>query len=161
MKHARLAVVVGLGGAHAGDDAVGLQVARLLAAEGFVTCECEDATRVAELLSEGERVVVIDALVGGEPGAVVHVAPDALQAEAPPVSTHGLSLAQAVGLARTLYGEDVLTRLDIVGVGIDRPRGPSHGLSLAVRRAVAPAADLVRRLASHRLHHRAGAAGRE
>lgn len=155
MKRARPAVVVGLGGIQAGDDAVGLQVARVLAAEGFTTCECEDATRVVELLSDGERVVVIDALVGGELGAVAHVHPDALSADPQPVSSHGLSLAQAVGLARTLYGEDVLTRLDIVGVGIDRPAGPSHGLSRAVRKAVAPAVELVRRLASHR-HHRAG-----
>jgi len=153
VKKAPQAVVVGIGQPHAGDDAVGIQVARTLAAEGFTTCECEDATRVLELLSDGERVVVIDALVGGVVGAVVHVHPDALKTEVPPVSSHGLSLAQAIGLARTLYGEDILTRLDIVGVGIDRPRAGAHGLSHAVRKAVAPAAELVRRLASHRHHH--------
>ena len=95
-------------------------------------------------LEEGRRVVVVDAVVGGgAPGAVMRLDARALAAGPTPLSSHGIGVAEAIELARTLYGEGAVARVEIVGVAIDRPAaGARIGLSPAVAAAVEPAARL-------------------
>lgn len=145
------AIVVGIGQVAAGDDGVGLAVARELAGRGLAVQESADASVLLGLLEAGHRVVVVDAVAGGgPPGTVIRLAPDALGSGPTPVSSHGLGVAEAIALARTLYGPHRVAELAIVGVAIDRPRVHTMGLSLAVAAAIGPAADLVAELARAR-----------
>jgi len=145
------AVVVGIGQLAAGDDGVGLAVARALAARGFETRESADASVVLALLEAERRVVLVDAVVdGGAPGSVIRLAVDALASGPTPLSSHGIGIAEAIELARTLYGAESVARVDIVGVAIARPTGAAFGLSPAVAAAVEPAAALAASLAGGR-----------
>ncbi|HEY0991485.1 MAG TPA: hydrogenase maturation protease [Kofleriaceae bacterium] len=143
------AIVVGMGQLAAGDDGVGLAVARELAARGVAVRESADASILLSLLEAGHRVVVVDAVAGGgPPGTVIRLALDALGSGPTPLSSHGLSVAEAIALARTLYGPRILAELAIVGIAIDRPTIHAVGLSPAVAAAVGPAAALATELTS-------------
>jgi hydrogenase maturation protease len=142
-------VVVAIGQPMAGDDGVGMAVARLLAARGLEVRESADASVLLELLGEGRRVVLVDAVVGGgAPGTVLRLAADALPAGIVPLSTHGVGVAEAVELARALHGEQATRALCIVGVVIERPRALGAGLSPPVAGAVERAAALAASLAA-------------
>lgn len=144
-------IIVGLGQATAGDDGVGLEVARVLAARGVDVRACSDASLVLSLLEAGRQVVLVDAVVGGGPaGSVIRLEPHALGVGPQPLSSHGVGVAEALELARILYGEAALARLAIVGIAIDRPRTVSHELSPAVAAAIEPAAALALALAEGR-----------
>lgn len=145
------AVVVGIGQLAAGDDGVGLAVAQTLAARGFETRESADASVVLVLLEAERRIVLVDAVVdGGAPGSVIRLAAGALASGPTPLSSHGIGVAEAIELARTLYGAESVARVDIVGVAIARPTGAGFGLSPAVAAAVEPAAALAASLAGGR-----------
>ncbi|TMC07145.1 MAG: hydrogenase maturation protease [Chloroflexi bacterium] len=97
--------VIGLGAEDRGDDVAGLLVARLVRAAappGADVHECAgDAGALLDLLEGADRVVLVDAARGGPPGTVERLAPDAVR-PAPARSTHGLGLADAIGLAAEL-----------------------------------------------------------
>lgn len=145
----RAAVVVGLGQEAAGDDAVGLHVARRLVTQGVPALVSTEATLLVTLLVEGHEVVIVDAVVGGgAPGDVVHVRPDELAAvHVPVLSSHGLGVAPALALAGLLRGATVLDAVQIVGVIVSREALAGPKLSPAVAAAVGPAAALAARLA--------------
>jgi hydrogenase maturation protease len=147
----RGAIIVGIGQPTAGDDGVGLLVARTLAMRGVPALESTDATVLLSLLGEKRSVVVVDAVVGGgDAGAVLHLRPEALAEGPKPVSSHGLGVVEMLTLACTLHGADVVRRVEIVGVVIDGAPRFGDGLSPAVAAAVVPAAALAERLAIRR-----------
>jgi hydrogenase maturation protease len=98
--------VIGMGAEHRGDDAAGLLVARLLrvaAPPGVEVHESAgDAGSLLELVEGADRVVLVDAARGaGAPGTVECVPLGA--PSLPPVrSTHGMGLAEALGVASEL-----------------------------------------------------------
>jgi len=142
------AVIVGIGQLAAGDDAIGVLVARVLAERGFETRACADASVVLALLEAGRRVVVVDAVVGGgPPGTVLRLDPGDLAGGPAPLSSHGIGIADAIELAGTLYGERIAAAVAIVGVAIDRPQRAAVELSPAVAAAIEPAAVLAAGLA--------------
>ena len=142
------AVIVGIGQPAAGDDGVGLLVARALTARGHETRESADASILLTLLEDERRVVVVDAVIdGGVPGSVLQLDTGALASGPAPLSSHGLGVAEALELARTLYGAQVVGDVRIVGIAIDHPTGGMLGLSPAVAAAVEPAALLAVALA--------------
>lgn len=144
------AIVVGIGQEAAGDDGVGLAIARLLAARGLEVRESADASIVLALAEAGHRVVIVDAVVAdgsAAPGTVLRLEPGQLASAPQPLSSHGLGVAEAVELARTLYGEAALAGLAIVAVVIDRPVTTAIGLSPVVAAAIEPAAALAASLA--------------
>ncbi len=147
------AVVVGIGQLAGGDDGVGLVVAQTLAARGLEVRESADASVLLALLAAERRVVLVDAVVGGGvPGSVLRLAAESLASSSSPMplSSHGIGVAEALELARTLYGTAIGARVEIVGVAITRPTGPGFGLSPAVAAAVEPAAALAAALAGAR-----------
>jgi hydrogenase maturation protease len=142
------AVIVGIGQPAAGDDGVGLLVARALAVLGHETRESADASILLTLLEDERRVVVVDAVVdGGVAGSVLQLDLGALASGPAPLSSHGIGVAEALELARTLYGAQVVGGVQIVGIAIDHPTGAMLGLSPAVAAAVEPAAVLAVALA--------------
>ncbi|MCE9572949.1 MAG: hydrogenase maturation protease [Deltaproteobacteria bacterium] len=139
------AVIVGIGQDAAGDDGIGLAVARALIARGVPARPCADASVLLPLFAEGRRVVLIDAVIGAAPGTVMQLDPDALATGPAPVSSHGLGVREAIALGRTLYGAVAIA---IVGIAIDPPREARVGLSAAVEAAIAPASALASALAT-------------
>jgi hydrogenase maturation protease len=151
-------LVIGIGQPLGGDDAVGLAVAERLRTEGIQAWTVTDGAELATALAGAERAVIIDAVAGGGPaGSVLHLRGDELcgLAGAVPVSSHGLSVADAVALARALGGA---SEAHLIGVAIE-PRawgatslgagvspGATTSLSAEVAAAVETAAARVRAL---------------
>jgi hydrogenase maturation protease len=145
------ALVIGLGQPAGGDDGVGIAVIVRLRAEGEVEDvafeTATDASALVERLQENVPVVVVDAVVGGgSVGDVLVVAPERLDGDARPLSTHGLSVAQAIALARAVAPESVSSMIRIVGVVIAPPERGSTSLSSEVAAAIPAAVTTVRTL---------------
>jgi hydrogenase maturation protease len=137
------------------DDAAGLRAARLVRAllwpRGRVL-ECEGATTsLLDAWGGADAVIVVDAMVSGAPPGTVrriHTASEALPAVLYRGSTHGLGLAEAVGLARSLGRSP--RSLIIYGIeGEDFGFGPrlSYAVECAVRDAALRIAEEVQRMA--------------
>lgn len=143
----RLPLVIGLGNQDRGDDGSGLEVARTLrsrlAGKARVE-ECRsEGIALLELWRDADQVLVIDAVVsGGVPGTVHRFeAGDGFSPGLRTVtSTHGLSLAEAVALAR---GLGCLPRhLVVYGIEVHQV-DVGTGLSPPVARGVREAADRI------------------
>lgn len=144
-------VVVGLGQDAAGDDGVGLVVARHLRARTSLEIrESTDASLLLTLLEDGRHIVVVDAVVGGgEPGDVLHLSPAALGDAVTPLSSHGVAVKSALDLGRILHGDGPVDAIELVGIVIERPDGLRTGLSAPVASAVERAASMALELANH------------
>ena len=139
-------IVIGIGNPDRGDDAVGVQVARRVAAERLdgLTLEFDDPSEALDAWEPEDTVVVADAIrSGGEPGDI-HVV-DVLEHKLPAGNwsaggTHALGLAAVVELARSL---DLLPKRLVV-VGIEAGQF-DHGapMSEAVQAALPTATDAV------------------
>ncbi len=140
--------MIGIGNDERHDDAAGLATARLLRSSPLPGARVlELAGGSVELLAawEGEpSVLVVDAMVSGEPPGTVRrfdAGRETLPAGPAGASTHGLGLAEAVGLARALGR--LPARLVLVGIeGTDF--SPGAGLTPEVAAGVEVAARLVR-----------------
>jgi hydrogenase maturation protease len=142
----RPVIVIGLGNPDRGDDAVGVQVARQVAAEctDVLTLEFDDPSEALDAWDQEDTVILADAISSGsEPGSI-HVV-DVHEQRLPTRNwsaggTHALGLAAVVELARSL---DMLPRRLVV-VGVEAGQF-AHGapLSEAVRAAVPAAAEAV------------------
>lgn len=148
--------IVGLGAAAAGDDGVGPAViAHLRGGDGGAVapgdvelCAAREPTELVTLLCHPGAVVLVDAVVGAPAGAVQVIAPDALDpAAAFAASSHGLGVAAAIALARTLAGAAFTPRLHLVAVAIAAPARGRAGLCPSVAAAVPRAAALALALA--------------
>jgi hydrogenase maturation protease len=155
----RAALVVGLGSPDRGDDAVGAEVARAVAAlalPGVEVTEHEDPTDLIERWSGHESVVVVDAVSAGvavgslrimETGAGLDRLPESAWARTGRGGTHAFGLAAAVELARAL--RRLPPRVTLVGI---EAGGFEHGapLSPEVAAAVPSAVAAVVGLVGHR-----------
>jgi hydrogenase maturation protease len=107
-----MTLVIGLGNADRGDDAVGLAVAaaiRRAAPPGVTVTELAgDQLDLLDAWSraaaDGDAVFVIDAVRSGAPPGTVHrLTPNDLPSVAlRPAGTHTLTLAEVIGMARAL-----------------------------------------------------------
>ncbi len=149
-------LVVGLGSADRGDDAVGLHVARAVAALAdprLEVLEHEDPTDLVELWTGRDAVVVVDASRSAAPPGTIRVLDTG--AERAPLpgdawartgrgGTHAFGLAAAVELARAL--RRLPARVTVVGVEASafEPGAPlSPAVAAAVPAAVAAVLDAV------------------
>ncbi|MCB9685546.1 MAG: hydrogenase maturation protease [Alphaproteobacteria bacterium] len=138
--------LVGLGQPAAGDDGVGLRIARAVrqVLPDLEVVELTGAEGLIELLDGRPTLVVDAAVVAVEPGTLLELAPEHL-ARVPAFSTHGIGVAEAIGLASALYGTEVLHGLTVLGIAIRAPRVLAEGLTPEVAAAVPRAVDRVRR----------------
>jgi hydrogenase maturation protease len=102
-------LVAGIGNPDRGDDGVGRLVARLLRGRLPADVRIEErlggAAELVELLGEADVAVLVDAMMSGAaPGTIRRF--DCVAGEVVPgvagASSHGLGLAEAIGLARAL-----------------------------------------------------------
>jgi hydrogenase maturation protease len=132
-------VIVGVGNDWRGDDAVGLVAARRLrsALPDVRVLELDgDPASLLDAWAGAHEAIVIDAVRSGAPPGTIHrldVASEPLPAGLRAGSTHGLGLAEAVALGRTL--DRLPARLELIGIEVG---GLDTGTSLtpAVARAV-------------------------
>lgn len=157
-------LVAAVGQAFAGDDGVGLAVARGLREEvppGVEICELADPARLIELGAGRKRVIVVDALLPpADAGAgcsaaarrsqapaerVLVLSPEELERRrATPVSSHGLGVAAALALLAMLH--QPAPEIVLVGVVIDAPRRYRNALTPTAAAAVPAAVRTVRAL---------------
>ena len=139
-------LVIGLGNPDRGDDAVGVEVARQVAAERLdvTVLEFDDPSEAIDAWEPDDSVVVADAVSsGGHPGHI-HVV-DAIAHKLPTGrwsagGTHALGLAAAVEIARALGR---LPR-SLVVVGVEAKHfGHGTPMADAVADAVPAAVDAV------------------
>ncbi len=146
-------VVIGVGNPHRRDDRCGLDVLRTLA--GRVPPDVAlfeapaDATALLDLWADRELAIVVDAVRSDRPAGTLHrwaLGEGALPTELGGTSTHGLGIAEAVGLGRSL--DRLPRRLTVLGIEA-ADLGVGEGLTPSVARAVVGAAHAVlRELAS-------------
>jgi hydrogenase maturation protease len=143
-----IARVIGLGNPAAGDDGVGLAVIdrlrALLPAARPGLIAIAEASALIPWCEDADRVLLVDALVddgddpgGGGGGAVRFLDEDELvRAGSAAISTHGIPVADAIGIARAL---GIAARIDLLGIAV-RAAAPSGGLSAEAAAAVEVAA---------------------
>jgi hydrogenase maturation protease len=103
-RGARMNLVIGLGNPDRGDDGVGRVVARLLRSHMPVIEHDGEATALVDTLRSIRSAWLIDAAQSDSPPGTIHridCTGDMLLPRTT-VSSHGLSLAEAIGLARAL-----------------------------------------------------------
>jgi hydrogenase maturation protease len=128
--------LIGCGNPDAGDDALGLVALERLRAsvpDGVEAVAAGPATRVLDLLDDVDVVVVIDAVrsAGGrrEPGTVIRA--EGLESLATELrgslSSHGVGLAEAVGLAAALGTAPrvVFHGVEVADVTVGAPLSPA------------------------------------
>lgn len=144
----RPVLVIGIGNPDRGDDAVGVHVARQVAAErlDILALEFDDPSEALDAWTAEDTVVLADAISsGGRPGDI-HVV-DVRQQRLPAGNwsaggSHALGLAAVVELARSL---DLLPRRLVV-VGVEAARF-DHGAEMSEAVGAAVPAAAVRVLA--------------
>ena len=140
--------IIGIGSPF-GDDAAGLEAARILAQAPPPNCEVIVADRpganLLELLRGIDSAILIDAVRSGAPAGTLHeLSFDELsRCEAHFVSSHDLGVAAAVQLARKLGWAPAQGGVLGIEIAHTRPRRP-HLLSQIARRAVGRALARVR-----------------
>jgi hydrogenase maturation protease len=136
-------VVVGVGNAYRGDDAVGLAVAERVRERAptdvrVVDCE-QEPSRLLDAWGGADVALVVDACASGEPPGTIHrfdVSAAALPARVFRSSTHAFGVGDAVELARAL---DRLPRRVVV-YGVE---GAEFSAGASLSDEVAPAVERV------------------
>jgi hydrogenase maturation protease len=138
--------VIGVGSPD-GDDAVGFAIARRLLREGVppdveVIVRSRPGLDLLDDLRSADGVVLVDALCGGDPGAVLRVPVEQLAADRN--TSHAFGVAAALSLAEALDVRLPQLRIVAVDVGSGARANPGAPLSRAVREAIGPACERVR-----------------
>jgi hydrogenase maturation protein HypF len=136
--------IIGIGSPF-GDDAAGLETARMLAEAPPTNCEVIAADRpgttLLDLLEDVDAVILIDAVRSGAPPGTIHdISFDELARSAARfVSSHDFGVAAAIQLARKLGRGPSLGRIigiEIAPANAARPRGLNAQTREALGRAV-------------------------
>jgi len=151
--------IIGIGRRAGGDEGAGPAVIEKLrekeAEANIEICEIGEPSALIPLLENVERVVIVDAALGaGAPGTVLIVRPEELDSCAlSSLSTHGMSVGQAIALARVLAPEKVCPDIFLVAIAAQKPCGVSFGLSAEVSAAIDHAAQTAYALATRKVEN--------
>lgn len=143
---AKATLVVGLGDPNAGDDAVGALTLDALEGTlgGVALLKLRNAADLLTALDGAGRVVLVDALVGGELGQATALALNDVAERAAGASSHGISLASALALLAKVG--QLPEHVVVVGVGVEGNFRIGTAPSAAARLGAERAAALVRQL---------------
>lgn len=137
-------LVIGVGTLDAGDDAAGRLVARALAGRGLRVTESAGVAADILMRMEGaSHVIIIDASRSGAPPGTLRrfdADREPIPADLSPTSSHGMGVAEALGLARALG--QMPDRVTVWAIeGADFSLGA--GVHPAVQAAVADCAERI------------------
>lgn len=146
-------LIVGYGNPLRGDDGIGIRAAELLADRGGVSPPLTDDVEViachqlnielAALIADVDRLILIDASVFGEPGAVHEQILTPMIPESNSLSHH-LDAGGLLAVAQMLYGHAPHTTLfTISGSAFDYAETFSPPVATALPKLVARIRDLV------------------
>ncbi len=135
--------IIGIGNPVLKDDAVGLRVAEIAAeelkAKGIeVKLELMTTTDfdvIGKLLGV-KKAVVVDGILGENPGSVRVIKADELSPKISFSGTHSLTLATSIKLGYELFGEEMPEELVIVAVEVEDPYTFSTECSDSVKKAI-------------------------
>ena len=149
--------IVGVGQRLAGDDGVGLAVIdhlrRSTLPPEITIGEVREPSALIPMLADTTgRLVIVDAVLAEPPGEVLDLDAGALESRGlASVSSHGLSVGQALALACATMSEDrSVPDVRVVAITTARPIRGTQGLSDAVAASVPRAARLALELATQR-----------
>lgn len=159
--------VIGIGQPFAGDDGVGYEIAEQLK-EKLMQPDClpsikieghrprievlptTDSTILMHALENASKVIIIDAVKGGgSPGDVLRLTPEALRhIQATPVSTHGISVINALEISKTLMlqktkPEQANLEIVVIGVVVESVKLFNHAFSESIIRVIPKALQMV------------------
>jgi hydrogenase maturation protease len=146
--------IIGIGRRAGGDDGAGPAVIERLREKemppNIELHEVLEPSALIPLLEDAGRIIIVDAALGaGAPGTVLIVRPEDLDAcPLSSLSTHGMSVGQAIALARVLAPEKVCPDISLVAIAAQKPGGVSFGLSAEVSAAIEHAAQTAYTLAA-------------
>lgn len=142
--------VVTLGNPNRGDDGAGPAVAARLREARVPVTEVEDPTRLVDVLDGPGTTMIVDAVMSGAPpGSVIML--DVTEGALPvgvAASSHTISLAQGLELARTLGAWP--ERVILIGIEVEEIH-PSPGLHPGTSRAVDIATEVILSLLGDRV----------
>lgn len=140
MPRERTPMLIGIGNEDRGDDGVGLHVVRAFSRAyphlAEVVEPLGDSTDLLDIWEGASLVIVVDAVRSGKhPGTVIRLdaEKDPLQKFFPLLSSHSLSLAQAIGLGESM--QRMPRKLVILGVEAGS-LASGNSLTPAVQKAV-------------------------
>jgi len=136
--------VIGIGNEDRGDDAAGLLTVRRLRSrlpDGTEAVESDgEPARLLELLSNVERVILVDAAeVDGSPGRVRRLLPAAAGRSRLTASTHKMGLPEALALAAALGAEPDAVVYTVEGLSFE----PGSRVTSEVERGARLAAEQI------------------
>ena len=141
--------VIGIGQPAAGDDYVGIAVVRALRMQPTPADvdihEITDPARLVDLLEGIERAILVDAVVSKDrPGSIKCLTLEDLAVEpVTPLSSHGMRITDAIGLAHTLVPAAARCDIHIIGITIEPPSRYTHTMSAPVAAALPRATNLI------------------
>jgi len=145
--------IIGIGQDSAGDDGIGIAVARRLLnmrlpGDIEVIERSEPSAIITQLINGVERVILVDAIIdNASTGRIVQIDPSRTRASTGRLlSTHGIGLLEAIDLARTLDEAAMPRQIVIVGITIEQPTRYRAELSEPVAAAIPLAAELALKL---------------
>lgn len=140
--HTTKALIIGYGNSLRSDDAVGLHIARKLAAAGYQTIEtCQLLPELAEKVAQADLVVFVDCYLDIPPG---HIRVGSIPTGGPQLHSP-CSPAQLLTLAKEVYGAE--PEAFFVGVGptsLDLGESLSPLVWAAIPQAVAAIESLIK-----------------
>jgi hydrogenase maturation protease len=145
--------IIGIGQDAAGDDGAGIAAARYLRTlnvpDGIEVIDQADPSGIIPYLTDGaDLTVLLDAVIDAGPsGRVIAIDPSKLEGGRL-LSTHGIGVLEAIGIARAIGDSAKAPRIAIIGITIDRPTRHGAGLSDRVAAAVPIAARQALELAA-------------
>ena len=141
--------VIGVGSSIAGDDAVGIAVVRRLSKmdlpRNVDLVECDTpGICLFELVKGVDKVIIVDALVGGDnPGGVRKLRMCDLSERNRIVSAHDLGTVEALKLSLALQSDKTEEQIMIIGVEVPEKLLMGGGLSSVVEAAVPEAVKVI------------------
>jgi len=132
-------LIIGCGNAQRGDDAAGIMAAIRLRLLGLSAQICSgEPSELIERWREADDVIVIDAVITGAPAGSLHVwdGQRPLKLGKSAGFTHGLGVAEAIELSRTLGS--LPARIRVFGI-----EGQSFALGSKISQSVAKGIELV------------------
>lgn len=146
--------IIGIGRRTGGDDGAGPAVIDHLRTNSISPdielYEIGEPSALIPLLEDTTRVVIVDAAIhAGAPGTVHVIRPEDIDHNPHfSLSTHGMSVGQAIALARVLAPEKVCPDISLVAIAAQKPQGVVLELSAEVSAAIEKAAATAQQLAN-------------